>query len=52
MRFGGTLCKWGPDSSNAPIFQAVQKLGLRLHSRKAPFDTIVIDRNEKPSSGN
>lgn len=39
-------------SSNAPIFQAVQKLGLKLEAHKAPFDTIVVDHLEKEPSEN
>ena len=31
----------------ASVFQAVQQLGLKLQSRKAPVDTIVIDHLEK-----
>ena len=42
----------GSGSSNAPIFQAVQKLGLKLQTRKAPFDTIVVDRLEKTPGEN
>lgn len=42
----------GTDPSNAALFQAVQKLGLRLQVRKAPFDTIVIDRIEKTPTDN
>ncbi len=38
------------DEKNASIFSAVQEqLGLRLESQKAPLDTIVIDRAEKPA---
>ena len=33
-------------------FEAVQKLGLKLQARKAPFDTIVIDRIEKTPTDN
>lgn len=40
------------DASNAPIFQAVQKLGLKLQAKKAPFDTIVVDHIEKAPSEN
>lgn len=40
-----------PDEPNGPsIFAAVQEqLGLKLESRKAPTDIIVIDSIEKPS---
>lgn len=40
------------DASNAPIFQAVQKLGLKLTAKKAPFDTIVVDHLEKEPTDN
>ncbi len=41
----------GTNSSNA-IFQAVQQLGLRLQAKKAPFDTIVVDRVERQPTEN
>jgi uncharacterized protein (TIGR03435 family) len=40
------------DSSSAAIFQAVQKLGLKLQPHKAPFETIVVDRLEKRPTDN
>jgi len=51
-------CDAGPpsadsaDSSSAAIFQAVQRLGLKLQARKAPFDTIVVDHVEKTPTEN
>lgn len=42
----------GVDTSSAAIFKAVQKLGLKLEARKAPFDTVIIDRIEKTPSDN
>jgi uncharacterized protein (TIGR03435 family) len=33
-------------------FRAVQKLGLKLEARKAPFDTIIIDHLEKMPTDN
>ena len=42
----------GGDASKASIFQAVQKLVLKLQAKKAPFDTIVVDRLEKTPSEN
>jgi len=48
--------EWTPDSSAAEtaegvsIFTAIQEqLGLKLESKKAPADVIVIDKVEKPS---
>ncbi len=49
---GAALANAGGDNSNAPIFRAVQKLGLRLQARKAPFDTIIIDHLEKTPTDN
>jgi uncharacterized protein (TIGR03435 family) len=41
-----------PDPSTSSVFQAVQQLGLRLQSRKAPVETIVIDHLERNPSDN
>ena len=49
---GEALANGATDTSSAALFRAVQKLGLRLHARKAPFDTIVIDRIEKTPTDN
>ncbi len=35
------------DPAGGGIFQAVQKLGLKLDSRKEPFETLIIDSIEK-----
>jgi uncharacterized protein (TIGR03435 family) len=40
------------DPSGGAIFQAVQQLGLKLDSRKAPVDTIIIDSVEKNPTEN
>ena len=42
----------GTDTSNTAIFQAVQKMGLRLQPVKAPFDTLVVDHLEKMPTEN
>jgi len=45
--------EWSPDYQAEPrrwdaaIFQAVQKLGLKLESRKATFEVLVIDHAER-----
>jgi uncharacterized protein (TIGR03435 family) len=49
---GEAVANGGADASSAALFRAVQKLGLRLRARKAPFDTIVIDRIEKTPTDN
>jgi uncharacterized protein (TIGR03435 family) len=55
--FGGPGGSGGPLSGSATdptasIFEAVQQLGLKLQSRKAPIDTIVIDHLEKTPTEN
>jgi uncharacterized protein (TIGR03435 family) len=40
------------DTSNAALFQAIQKLGLKLQTKKAPFDAIIVDHVEKTPSDN
>lgn len=40
------------DASTQALFQAVQQLGLRLQTRRAPFDTIVIDQIERTPTEN
>jgi uncharacterized protein (TIGR03435 family) len=42
----------GTDASSAAIFQAVQKMGLRLQTSKSPFETIVVDHLEKAPTEN
>ena len=38
-----------PDPNGPSIFTAIQELGLRLESQKAPVEILVIDSVEKPS---
>jgi len=40
------------DPSGGAIFQAVQQLGLKLDSRKAPVDMLIIDSIEKTPTEN
>jgi uncharacterized protein (TIGR03435 family) len=40
------------DPSGGSIFAAVQQLGLKLDSRKAPIDLIVIDQVQKTPTEN
>jgi uncharacterized protein (TIGR03435 family) len=47
----GQVADAADPSANA-IFQSVQQLGLRLEPRKAPVETIVIDRLEKMPTEN
>ena len=49
---GAALAAGGSDTSSTAIFQAVQKFGLKLQARKAPFDTIVVDHLEKTPTEN
>ncbi|MEP7353290.1 MAG: TIGR03435 family protein [Acidobacteriota bacterium] len=49
---GAAFAGGGSDTSNAPIFQAVQMLGLKLQARKMPVDTIIVDRIEKTPTEN
>jgi uncharacterized protein (TIGR03435 family) len=46
------LATGGTDTSNTAIFQAVQKMGLRLQPVKAPFETLVVDHLEKTPTEN
>jgi uncharacterized protein (TIGR03435 family) len=51
MHQGGGDGGRAPETSTpAPsIFSAVQKLGLKLDSRKAPLDILIVDAAEKPT---
>jgi uncharacterized protein (TIGR03435 family) len=42
----------GPDGSTALLFQAVQKLGLKLQPGRAPVETVVVDHMEKTPTEN
>lgn len=41
-----------PGAGGSVVFDAVQKLGLKLDARKAPVDTIVVDHIEKMPTDN
>jgi uncharacterized protein (TIGR03435 family) len=41
-----------PDASSASIIKSVKDLGLELQSRKAPVETIIVDRVEKTPTAN
>jgi len=49
---GTILGNGAGDTSSAAIVRAVQKLGLKLEARKAPFDTIIVDHLEKTPTEN
>jgi uncharacterized protein (TIGR03435 family) len=40
------------DPSGNSIFDAIQKLGLKLEARKGPIEVIVIDHVEKTPTDN
>jgi uncharacterized protein (TIGR03435 family) len=42
----------GTDGNLSMLFQAVQKLGLKLQQGRAPIDTIIVDRLEKTPTEN
>jgi uncharacterized protein (TIGR03435 family) len=49
-QFGGALPPLAPQTSGKPdFFAALQQLGLKLESSRAPIDAIVIDGVQKPS---
>jgi uncharacterized protein (TIGR03435 family) len=49
-QFGGNLPPLAPQTSGKPdFFTALQQLGLKLESSRAPIDAIVIERVQKPS---
>jgi uncharacterized protein (TIGR03435 family) len=39
-------------AGNSAIFAAVEQLGLKLESRKAPMDLLLIDHAEKSPTEN
>jgi uncharacterized protein (TIGR03435 family) len=41
-----------PDASGSSISASLQRLGLKLESRRMPIDIIVIDRLDKTPTGN
>jgi uncharacterized protein (TIGR03435 family) len=49
---GAMMADGSGDNANAAIVHAVQKLGLKLEAKKAPFDTIVVDHVEKTPTEN
>jgi uncharacterized protein (TIGR03435 family) len=48
----GTLPSDAASEPSGSIFKSVQQLGLKLESRKAPVDLIVIDHLEKMPTEN
>jgi uncharacterized protein (TIGR03435 family) len=41
-----------PDEPGVTIFDAIEKLGLKLESRKVTIDTLVIDQIAKTPTAN
>lgn len=48
----GAATPTASDPTGSPFFAAVQKLGLKLESRKLPVETIVVDHLEKTPTEN
>jgi uncharacterized protein (TIGR03435 family) len=49
-QFGGNLPPLAPQTSGKPdFFTALQQLGLKLESSRAPIDAIVIESVQRPS---
>jgi uncharacterized protein (TIGR03435 family) len=49
---GNSPAEAASDPGSSSIFNAVKQLGLKLDSRKAPVEIIVIDRAEKMPTEN
>jgi uncharacterized protein (TIGR03435 family) len=49
---GGAGLASDPENRTVAMFQAVQKMGLKLEQRKIPMETIVIDHVEKTPTEN
>lgn len=49
---GATPADLASTPGGAAIFQAVEKMGLKLDARKAPVDIIVVDHLEKTATDN
>ena len=55
MPVGGDAARAPADAASDPtgsIFTSLAQLGLKLESRKAPIDIMVIDRAEKMPTEN
>jgi uncharacterized protein (TIGR03435 family) len=56
MNFDSAAVRRGPDAASTPdagpsVFTAVQEqLGLKLESSRAPLETLIIDRLERPTA--
>ena len=49
-QFGGNLPPLAQQTSGKPeLFAALQQLGLKLDSGRAPIDTILIEHVDRPS---
>jgi len=49
---GGAPAEAASDPGSSTIFTAVKQLGLKLDSRKAPVETVVVDKVEKMPTDN
>jgi uncharacterized protein (TIGR03435 family) len=52
MHGPGSDAPGGAPGSDVSVFQNIQQMGLKLESRKAPMEVIVIDRLEKAPKEN
>ena len=49
---GAVAGEGGPDPSGVSLSSSLRKLGLKLESRKAPVEVLVIDKVEKVPTAN
>ena len=43
---------WNADAPGGTVFDAVEKLGLKLESRKVTVETVVVDQVSKTPTAN
>jgi uncharacterized protein (TIGR03435 family) len=50
LEFSPTATTSVTAESDVPLFTAIQEVGLKLESAKAPVEVLVIDSVQKPSA--